>query len=149
MSVTGVGRGLGSDRHRNRLRQIAVEGARGEQLAVAVEHQHRAADGGCDRRRQLVDAPFLEHQPLESPLHRDASLQDLVLLIDQPRERLLGEGDERHRVGHLEEREVMLLGFVDERLGQLAVVKPGAEPEAGQVVVRQPSHEGALLRGAL
>ena len=79
-----------------------------------------AADRGGDRRRDLLQAALLEDQPLEPPLDGDAALQHLVLLVDEAGEGLLGDRDERRRVGHLEEREVALLGLLDQRLRQLA-----------------------------
>ena len=100
--------------------ELAAEAAPGEALAAAVEDGDGAADGGGDRRRDFLQAALLEDQPLEPPLHGDAALQHLVLLVDEPGEGLLGDRDERRRVGHLEEREVALLGLVDQRFRQLA-----------------------------
>ena len=78
-----------------------------------VEDQHGAADRGRERARNLVDPALLEHQLLEAALQRDPALQGLVLLVDEVRERLLGDRDERHLVRHLEQREAELLGLVD------------------------------------
>ena len=79
--------------------------ALGERLAARVEHHHRAADRGRQRPHQLVEPALLEHQPLQPLVDGDAALEHLVLLVDEPRERLLGDRDERQLVGHLEHRE--------------------------------------------
>ena len=129
--------------------ELAAEAAPGEPLAAAVEDGDGAADGGGDRRRDFLQAALLEDQPLEPPLHGDAALQHLVLLVDEPGEGLLGDRDERRRVGHLEQREVALLGLVDQRFRQFGVAEAGAEAEPGEVAVGQQADEGALLGGAV
>ena len=108
-----------------------------------------AADRGGDRRRDFLQAALLEDQPLEPALHGDAALQHLVLLVDEAGEGLLGDRDERRRVGDLEEREVALLGLVDQRFRQLLVAEAGAEAEPGEVAVGEQADEGALLGGAV
>ena len=115
--------------------ELAAEAAPGEPLAAAVEDRHRAADRGGDRRDDLLQAALFEDQALEPALHRDAALQHLVLLVDEAGEGLLGDRDERRRVGDLEEREVALLRLVDQRFRQFFVVEAGAEAEPGEVVV--------------
>ncbi len=72
------------------------------------------------------------------------ALQHLVLLVHQPRERLLRQRDERQLVRHLEHREVELAGLLEERLRQLLVIEAGPEPEPGELVARQQPHELAL-----
>ena len=95
--------------------QLAPERLRGDRLAAAREHAHRAAGRGGQRAHHLVEAALLEHQPLEPLVDRDAALEHLVLLVHEPRERLLGERDERQLVRHLEHREVELRRLLDER----------------------------------
>ena len=92
----------------------------------------------------LVQPALLEHDPLEPLVDRDAALEHLVLLVHEPRERLLGERDERQLVGHLEDREPERGRLVHEARRQRVVVEAGAEPEAGQVPTAQQPHELAL-----
>ena len=110
--------------------ELAAEAPPGQPLAAAVEDRHGAADGGGDRRGDFLQPALLQYQPLEPPLHGDSALQHLVLLVDQAGEGLLGDRDERRRVGHLEEREVAFLGLLDQRFRQFAVAEAGAEAEA-------------------
>ena len=120
VAVAGVAERLFADRADRVGGELAAEAAPGEALAAAVEDGDGAADGGGDRRRDFLQAALLQDQPLEPPLHGDAALQHLVLLVDEAGEGLLGDRDERRRVGHLEEREVALLGLVDQRFRQFA-----------------------------
>ena len=60
----------------------------------------------------------IRSQPL---LRRERPAQDRVLLVDELRERRLGDRDERHLVGHLEHREVALGRRLEQRLGHLVV----------------------------
>jgi len=82
---------------------------------------------------------------LEPALHGDPALQDLVLLVDEAGEGLLGDRDERRRVGDLEQREVTFLRLLDQGFRQLAVAEAGAEAEPGEVAVGEQADEGALL----
>jgi hypothetical protein len=87
---------------------------------------------------------LLEHELLEPPVHRDAALQHLVLLVDQPAERLLRDRDEGHLVGHLEQREPVALRLLDHRRRDGLVLDADAQAEARDMVVDQPPHERAL-----
>ena len=102
---------------RNRLdgsvRQLAPEHPGGERLAVSVHHDHGATKGGGQRSDELVQPPLLDHQPLQPLVDADAALEHLVLLVDEPRKRLLGDGDEREVVGNLEHREVDTASLVE------------------------------------
>ena len=129
--------------------ELAAEAAPGEALAAAVEDGDGAADRGGDRRRDLLQAALLQDQPLQPSLHGDAALQNLVLLVDEAGEGFLGDRDERRRVGDLEQREVPLLGLLDQRFRQFAVAEAGAEAEPGEVAVGEQADEGALLGGAV
>jgi len=149
MAVVSVCSSLAADRRRRFVVELAAEGAARQLLAMAVEHEHAAADSGGDRRGDLLEAALLEDEALEPALHRDPALQDLVLLVDEVGEGLLGQSDERHRVGDLEQREALLLGLVGQCLRQLGVIEAGAEPEPGEVVIGEAADEGALLGGAL
>ena len=149
MAVAGVGERFLADRADRVGGELAAEAAAGEPLAAAVEDRDGAADRGGDRRDDLLQAALFEDQPLEPALHGDAPLQHLVLLVDEAGEGLLGDRDERRRVGHLEEREVALLGLVDQRFRQLRVAEAGAEAEPGEVVVGEQADEGALLGGGV
>ena len=147
--VGGVRERFLADRFHRLGGELAAEAAPGEPLAAAAEDRHRAADRGGDRRHDLLQAALFEDQSLEPALHGDAPLQHLVLLVDEAGEGLLGDRDERGRVGHLEEREVPFLRLLDQRFRQLVVVEAGAEAEAGEVVVGEQADEGALFgRGA-
>jgi hypothetical protein len=76
----------------------------------------------------------------------ERTLQDGVLLVDQVRERLLGDRDERQVVGDLEEREAVLGGGLDQRLRRVLVREADAQPQPGELVVREPLDERALAR---
>ena len=106
--VAGVGERFVADRADRVGGELAAEAAPGEPLAAAVEDRDRAADRGGDRGDDLLEAALFEDQALEPALHRDPALQHLVLLVDEAGEGLLGDRDERRRVGDLEEREVAL-----------------------------------------
>ena len=143
--VAGVGEGFVADRADRVGGELTAEAAPGEPLAAAVEDRDRAADRGGDRGDDLLEAALFQHQPLEPALDRDSPLQHLVLLVDEAGEGLLGDRDERRRVGDLEQREVALLGLVDQRFRQFFVAEPGPEPEAGEVVIGEQGDELALL----
>ena len=113
------------------------------------EHVDRAAGGRRQRAHQLVEPALLEHEPLEPLVDRDAALQDLVLLVHEARERLLGDRDERQLVGHLEHREAQPARLLHERGRQLGVLEPGPEAEPGEVAARKQPHELALALGAV
>ena len=61
-------------------------------------------------RGDPVEPLLGEHDPLEPLVRGERAAQDRVLLVDEVREGLLGERDERQLVGHLEQREVVLGG---------------------------------------
>ena len=143
--VAGVPGDLAADAADRLGGELAAEAAPGEALAAAVEDRHRAAHRGGDGSGDLLQPAFLQYQPLEPPLDRQPALQHLVLLVDEAGERLLGDRDERGRVGDLEEREGALAGLVDERLGQPLMAEAGAEAEPRQVAVGEVGDEGALL----
>ena len=79
----------------------------------------------------------------------ERALQDGVLLVDQVRERLLGQRDEGDVVGDLEEREAQLGRGLAQRLRRLGVGEPDAEPETREVVAGQALDERALRIGRL
>ena len=60
------------------------------------------------RGRDPVEPLLGEHDPLEPLVRGQRAPQHGVLLVDEVRERLLGERDERQLVGHLEQREAVL-----------------------------------------
>jgi hypothetical protein len=132
---------------RARSRSSAPERVQRLRLAAAVEDDRRAADQrrqrGCDR----VQPALAEHDALQALLHRDRSLQQRVLLVDQAGERLLGHRDERRVVRDLDQREVALGGGLNQRLGHLLVAEADAEAEAREAVVGQPRDVAALLVG--
>ena len=89
-----------------------------------------------ERAHDLVEPALLEHEPLQPLVDRDAALEHLVLLVHQPRERLLGDRDERQLVGHLEQREAeRARPPPPSPAGSVVVLEAGAEAEPGQVVV--------------
>ena len=97
-------------------------GGRGEPSAAAARAPSRRAStspraskidrGAADQRRERAgDAvePLLgQHDPLEPLVGGERPLEHRVLLVDQVRERLLGDRDERHLVRDLEQREAEL-----------------------------------------
>ncbi len=90
------------------LAELAAEGAQRLALAAAVEDERGAADERRQRPDDRVEAALGQDDPLQALLRGDRALQQRVLLVDEPRERLLGERDERQLVGHLEQREAAL-----------------------------------------
>ena len=107
------------------------------ELAAAVEDERRAADQRRQRADDRVQASLGEDDALQALLGGDRALEEGVLLVDQSGEGALGERDERHLVGHLEEREAALPGGLDERGGDLLVAEARAEAHPGQPVVGQ------------
>jgi hypothetical protein len=146
-SLAGAPANLLGDGGDRRLWQLSAKGAGGDRLAPRAEHGHRAADGRRERAHQLVQAALLENQPLEPLVDRDAALEQLVLLVHEPRERLLGQRDERQLVGDLEHGEAELLRVAHERRRQRLVVEPRAEAEPGEVMAVKQAHELAQLLG--
>ena len=118
--------------------EVPPVGGLAEHDAVEVEEHRRAADQGRERREDGLEALLFEHDLGELLVHREAALQERVLLVDDLRGHGLGDGDERHVVGHLEQREAVLLGDPDERRRHLVEAEAGAEAEPGEVVVDEP-----------
>ena len=136
---------LGAERRHDRR----LGAPRGEHLAAPVVDQRRPADQRGQRARHAVEALLGEHDPLEPLVRRERATQERVLLVDEMGERLLGEGDERQLVGHLEEGEAVLLGGLHHRLGHGVVAEPRAQPDAREPVARQPRDVLALPVGVL
>ena len=114
----------------------------GDRLAAPVEHHTAPPIAADERAHHLVEPALLEHQPLEPLVDRDAALQHLVLLVHEPRERLLGDRDERQLVGHLEHREAEpRRASVHGASGSCVVRRSRAEAEPGEVVVDRQPHE--------
>ena len=112
-------------------RQLAAEGPLRQRRAAAVEHERAAADERRQRAGDRVQAALGEHDPLQALLRGDRALQHGVLLVDQPRERLLGDGDERRRVRDLEDRERRgPAAAFDQRRGHLFVREAGPDARA-------------------
>ena len=74
----------------------------------AVEDERGPADQPGERADDPVEAALGEHDALQALLRGDRPAQQRVLLVDQPRERLLGDRDERQLVRDLEQREAAL-----------------------------------------
>ena len=83
MPVAGVADDLAADPADRLGGELAAEAAPGEPLAAAVEDRHRPAHRRGDGGGDFLQPAFLQHQPLEPPLDRQAALQHLVLLVDQ------------------------------------------------------------------
>jgi len=120
-------------------------GGRRERDAVQVQQERPSADHAGQRDGDAVDATALHHRAREDVLGVHRALEHVELLREQPREHRLGDRDERHRVGHLEQREPRLLGRPDERLRHALVPEAQAESEAGQSLLGQALEVGALL----
>jgi hypothetical protein len=117
------------------------------ELAPArVLNEGHAGDRGRGRGDDLVEAPALDHQPLELLVNARAAREHVVLLVDQPGGGALGDRDERHLIRNLEQRQVALLGGVEKRLRDPLVVESRAESEPGDVGPGEQLDEAPLLR---
>ena len=136
--------GLGADRRDLLVVERAAERAAGQRRAAAVEHERRPADQPGERADDPVHAALGEHDALQALLGGDRAAQQRVLLVDQPRERLLGDRDERQLVRDLEQREAALARRLDQRLGHVVVREAHAEAQAR----RARGRPGARRTGA-
>ena len=110
------------------LLQRGARGAAGEHLAAGVEDDRRAADQRGERAGDAVEPALGQHDPLEPLVRGQRTLQDRVVLVDQVRERLLGDRDERHLVRDLEQREAQLVRRGDHLVGHRLCAKPVPRP---------------------
>ena len=117
-----------------------------EHDAVEVEEHRRTADQGRQRGDDELQALLLEDDLGELLVHRQRALQHRVLLIDDLRGDGLGDGDEGHVVGHLEEREVMLVGERDHGVGHLLETEADPEAEPGDLGIDEPPADGRAAR---
>ena len=114
----------------------------------------RSRRGPARRRRSplavaamiSLEAVALDHQPLEPLVDLGAALEHVELLVDEPRGGALGDRDERHLVGDLEQRQLVLAGRLDDRLRHPLVVEADAEAEPGEALVGEQLDVAALLR---
>ena len=129
----------------------AAPSRRASALAARVEDERRCRRSATPARRRRRRGPRSESTIRSQPLVRgERALQHRVLLVDQVRERLLGDRDERHLVGHLEEREAALGGRLDAApSGTSACANPVPKPEAGEVVVGQPRRRTRAALGGV
>ena len=102
----------------------------GEDLATRVEQDDRGADERRERRDEIVDPALGENDLLEPFLRGERAAQDCVLLVDELRERRLGDGDEGQLVGDLEDREVTLGGRCSSAGGTSSKPMPIPKPSA-------------------
>ena len=116
-------------------------------VAARVEDHRRAADQRRQRLGDAVEAALGEHDPLQPLVRRERPLEHRVVLVDEVRGRLLGDRDERHLIGHLEQREAELRGGLAQRLGHRLVREARAEPEPGEPVPGQQLDERPLAVG--
>ena len=143
------GRDFGAHRLERRGTRAALRRLTCKLAPGGVLDDRRPSDRGGDRPQDGLETATLDHQPLEALVNLGAPLEHRVLLVDEQRERALGDRDERHLVRHLEQGHVALLRLVDQRLRQPLVLKPGAETETRDVVVGKRGDEAALPRDAL
>ena len=118
--------------------QVPAVGGLAEHHAVKVEKHRRAAHQSRERGKDGLEALFFEDDLGELLVHREAALQERVLFVDDLRGHGLGDGDERHVIGHLEQRESVLLGDPDERRRHLVEAEAGAEAEPREIVIDEP-----------
>ena len=121
-----------------------AEGAPHEQRAARVVGEHAAADQGRECGDDRVEPALGQHDPLESLVRGDRTAQDRVLLVDEPAEGRLGDGDERHVVRHLDERQVTLSRSCHDRVRNRSVREAGAESEPRELMVGEQVDERAL-----
>ncbi len=117
-----------------------------EHEPVEVVEHRRAPDQRGERRDDELQALLFEHDLGELLVDRERALQQRILFVhDLGRDRF-GDRDERDVVGHLEQREAVLLGERDHRVGHRLEAEPHSEAEPGDVDVDEPLQEGELLR---
>ena len=118
-----------------------------EHLAARVEDQRRPADHRRQRAGHAVQAALGEHDPLQPLVRGQRAPQHRVLLVDEVRERLLGDRDERQLVGHLEQREAVLGGRLRAAPpGTCSCEKPAPKPSPVSPCADEPRDVLALLR---
>jgi hypothetical protein len=149
VAAAGAVAQLGAERTDDLVVEVAAERAHRLQLAPAVEHERGAADERGERGDDRLQAALGQDDPLQALLGGDRALQQRVLLVDQARERLLGQRDERQLVRDLEQREGALGRRLDQRLGDGVVREAGAEPDAREPVVGERGDEVALALGGV
>ncbi len=115
--------------------EVAAVRRLAEHDAVEVEQDGGAADQGRERGQDGLEALLLQHDLGELLVDGQAALQERVLLVDDLGRHRLGDGQERHVIRHLEKREPVLLGDLDQRGRHLVEAEARAEAEAGDVVV--------------
>ena len=111
-----------------------------------LERQHRdlLADPERAQPRLQVLRVQVPRQRLREHVADHVALQDFVALVQQVRERTLGDRDERQRVGHLEQREAAIARRRHQRRRQPPVGEARAEAQARDLVVGQPPDQLAL-----
>ena len=133
-------------------RQLEHVLAGGEPIAVTladhaagrVDEGERAADVVAEDRQQGGHAAAFEHGVGEPLVHLDRALDAGKLLVRELRRNCLRQRDERHLVGHRDEREVELLGLVGKRLRRLGPTEADPEREPGQSVSGEAADVFAL-----
>ena len=102
-----------------RARVLEREGEHGDPLADPERAQARLQVLGVEVAAERLGEQVADH----------VALQQFVAFVEQPRERALGDRDERQLVGDLEQREVALARGRHERRRDALVGEAGAEAE--------------------
>ena len=116
------------------------------QNASALVHQCEAApEMARHDGQQALGAATVRHCLREPFVYLEGLCDELELLARQVAEDGLRDGDERHLVRHLEDREALAVGLLDERRRHRLVAEAEPEAQPGQPVTGEPADVGALL----
>ena len=124
------GRARAARRRARRRDRAARRAARGEHLAAPVEHHRRRRRSARRARPPRRRAPARRARSARAARARRArGAARAYCSLTRWRERLLGERDERQLVGHLEQREAVLLGGrLTSASGIVSCAKPVPRP---------------------
>ncbi len=116
---------------------------------MEVEEDRPAAGRPDQGGDHPLDPVSVEHGPGDGVLGIQRPGQQVVLLGSEAGGHGLGDGDERHGVRDLEDREPLPVGGGDQGLGRPGEVEAEAEPQAGQAGPGETLDVGPLLGRAL
>ncbi len=117
-----------------------------EDASALVDECEAAPEMARDDGQQALGAATVRHCLREPFVHLEGLGDELELLAREVAEDGLRDGDERHLVRHLEDREALAVGLLDERRRHRLVAEAEPEAEPGQPVTGEPADVGAAAR---